>query len=244
MPAAISQPDSSICNPGEDVVILFARTPVPGGVKSRLQPPWTPDQACRFHIAATLDTAKLLDATLPNSTAVTRWIFWSESPPPDSSGIGLPASFRAAIQQGADLGERMAEAFARAFVSGARRAVIVGSDSPHLPASRIPQAFDELAHHDCVLGPSDDGGYYLIGCRRFDPQLFRGVEWGSRKAFEQTRTNAALLNFSVGNLDSWYDLDEWKDIERLTYEGRRGVDLPPHVAAFLKELEKEKGEHH
>ena len=242
MPESNPNPEARICNPGQDAAILFARTPLPGRVKSRLQPQLTPEQALRLHVAATLDTADFLDGAFPGEASIARWIFWSEPPAPDSRRLGLPLSFVCAIQQGKDLGERMADAFARAFASGARRVVIVGSDSPHLPASRLPQSLAALDDHDCVLGPAEDGGYYLIGCRRFDSGLFHGVEWGSSQVLEQTRANAARLGYLVSVLESCYDLDEWRDVERLIAEARRGLALPPRVAAFLKQLEKEKGE--
>lgn len=222
-------------NPGDDVSILFARTPVPGRVKTRLQPPLTAAEACRLHEAATHDTAELLDQTMAGAS---KRIFWSHAPASNenSGKVQLPSSFFAEVQRGHDLGARMADAFTRAFSSGASRVVIFGSDSPHLPASRIPQAFAVLSDHDCVLGPAEDGGYYLIGCRRFDPRLFDSVAWSSPQTFEQTLANARRLNYTVAVLESWYDLDEWRDIERLAEEAKRGLVLSPHVAAFLEQL--------
>ena len=230
-----------LCEEGDDVAILFARTPVPGQVKSRLFTHLTPEQACRLHCASTSDTAALLEQALPD---IPKWIFFSEAPSPNDSsdGLELPASFRAAIQEGSDLGERMAAAFVHAFDSGARRVVIFGSDSPTLPAAQAQRAFGLLADCDMVLGPTEDGGYYLIGCRRFDRRLFDRVKWSSPLTFEQTRANALRIGFAVRTLESWFDLDEWKDVERLLAAARQGHSLPPRVAAFLKQLGNEKGE--
>ena len=136
----------------------------------------------------------------------------------------------------------MASAFVRAFDSGARRVVIFGSDSPTLPAAQAQRAFGLLADCDMVLGPTEDGGYYLIGCRRFDRRLFDRVKWSSPLTFEQTRANALRLGFAVRTLESWFDLDEWKDVERLLAAARQGNSLPPHVAAFLEQLRNKKGE--
>jgi rSAM/selenodomain-associated transferase 1 len=241
MAGSPTQPQASICNAGADVAILFAKTPLPGTVKTRLLTHLTPEQACRLHIAATLDTADLLDATVRGDGSTARWIFWSEGCPPDAPSLSLPASFRAAVQHGASLGERMADAFGRAFACGARRVIIMGSDSPHLPPGRIPQAFAALELADCVLGPAADGGYYLIGCRRFDSGLFRAVEWGGPEVLEQTRANASLIGYIVSLLEPYYDLDEWKDVEHLLAEARGGMNLPPRVRAFLQQLEKEGG---
>jgi hypothetical protein len=136
----------------------------------------------------------------------------------------------------------MAAAFVRAFDSGARRVVIFGSDSPTLPAAQAQKAFALLADCDLVLGPTEDGGYYLIGCRRFDRRLFGRVTWSSPLTFEQTRATALRLGFAVRTLESWFDLDEWKDVERLLAAARQGHSLPAHLAAFLKQLGREKGE--
>ena len=135
----------------------------------------------------------------------------------------------------------MAQAFGRAFASGAVRVVILGSDIPHLPDVRIQQAFEALTNHNCVLGPSEDGGYYLIGCSRFDPCLFHEVEWGSPRVLEQTLANAARWSYRVKLLDPWYDLDQWSDIERLREEALRGAPLPAHLEAFFENLKMEKG---
>ena len=227
------------------MAILFSRAPTPGLVKSRLHTHLSPEQACALHVASTLDTAELIARALPLAS---KWIFWSEAPAPQdqtnalSGSLRLPRSFRAAVQQGDGLAERMADAFSRAFTSGARHIVIFGSDSPTLPAACIQQSFAALADCDLVLGPTEDGGYYLIGCRQFDPRLFADVEWSTPRTFIQTLRNAEQLGFRVQVLAPWYDLDEWKDVERMLQEARQGRPLPRHLVVFLEQLRKEKGE--
>lgn len=227
--------EAPLCNAGEDCAILFARTPIPGRVKSRLETHLTPEQACRLHCAATNDTATLLSQALPD---IPKWIFWSDGPPPEiaRSGLALPAGFHCASQVGNTLGERMAAAFTRAFTSGARRVAIFGSDSPTLPKHIVRQAYEALGRCDLVLGPTEDGGYYLIGCRRFAPPLFQGVEWSTPRTREQTLANARRLGYQAALLEPWFDLDEWKDVERLLAAARQGERLPAHLAAFLKQL--------
>ena len=227
----------NLCSAGEDCAILFAKNPVPGRVKTRLSPPLTPEQACRLHYASTSDVAELLSQSLPQ---VRKWIFWSESPLREKyAELSVPAEFRRSVQQGESLGERMGAAFARALASGARRVVLFGSDSPTLPDAVVRGAFDALLDCDLVLGPTEDGGYYLIGCRRFDEQLFQKVEWSTRRTFEQTMANARRLDYRVRVLELWFDLDQWSDVERLLPAVRRGGALPAHMAAFLKRLETE-----
>lgn len=220
---------AKLCQDGEDCAILFACAPVAGRVKSRLWTHFTPEQACQLHWACTEDTAALLGCSLPR---LPKWLFLSEEPVPE---IVLPDGFRLAIQQGSTLGDRMAAAFRCAFASGARRAVIFGSDSPTLPESLPQQAFDVLADSDLVLGPTEDGGYYLIGCRRFDPELFHAVEWSTPRTLQQTLANAERLGFRAAILQRWFDLDEWEDVERLLTAARQGQPLPKHLESFLRQ---------
>ena len=227
-----------LCEEGGDCAIVFARNPVAGRVKSRLWARLTPEQACRLHCASTNDTLALLDHSLPSAQ---KWLFFSE---PLANGaaqgaIRVPASFGMGVQRGDGLGERMSDAFERAFRDGARRAVIFGSDSPTLPSAISRDAFERLNDCDLAIGPAEDGGYYLIGCRRFDRRLFEGVEWGTPLAFQQTLTNAERMHYSLAVLERWFDLDEWKDIERVIAEARAGRALPEHLAAFLKEFRNE-----
>lgn len=223
-----------LCGPGDDCTILFARTPVSGRVKSRLLSRLTPEQACALHCAAANDTAYLLARTLPHAAL---WLFLSEKPAPSGQRpLGPPPSFRWTVQIEGTLGDRMGAAFARALSSGACRVVIFGSDSPTLPRSVPPLAFHHLGESDLVVGPTDDGGYYLIGCRRFDPALFAGVEWSTPRTCAQTLANAAKLGYRTALLERWFDLDTWSDIERLLADARRGTPLPPHLAAFFSEF--------
>jgi len=227
------EPDSlPLCRTGGDCAILFARTPVPGRVKSRLLPRFSPEQACALHCAATSDTAALLDDTLPHAAL---WLFLSEQPwGTEAGGLVLPQRFRRAVQASGSLGDRLAASFARAFSSGARRVVIFGSDSPTLPRSVPSQAFRALDDADLVLGPADDGGYYLIGCRRFEPRLFQNIAWSTPRTAEQTLANAAALGWRTALLDPWFDLDTWGDVERLLADARGGAPLPAHLAAFFQ----------
>jgi rSAM/selenodomain-associated transferase 1 len=199
----------------------------------------SPEQACALHCAATSDTAALLAQTLPR---LSLWLFLSEEPSGGEAGgpmageIVLPPRFRCTVQAEGTLGDRMSAAFARAFSSGARSVVIFGSDSPTLPRSVPPLAFHHLQESDLVVGPTDDGGYYLIGCRRFDPRLFEGVEWSTPLTCSKTLANAANLGYRTSLLERWFDLDSWSDVGRLLADFRCGAPLPLHLAAFLQEF--------
>jgi len=120
-------------------------------------------------------------------------------------------------QSGEDLGERMKNAFSRCFSEGPRSVVIIGSDIPDLPVWIIEEAFFSLDDHDAVIGPSVDGGYYLIGFRNetFNPDIFAGPIWGTEDVFRQTMTILRETGTLVHVLPPWQDIDNVEDIAAL-----------------------------
>ncbi len=194
----------------ENLLLIFARTPVPGKVKTRLLPQLTPEQACALHAAMIEDTAELA-GSFPGR----RRILFSEDIPP----LDLPPGTETGRQAAGDLGARLSAALSENFAAGFEKVVVLGSDSPHLPPERLREALRELDEADLVLGPAEDGGYYLIALRRFSPEVFDGVEWSTPRAFEQTRRADGRAGFRVATLGPFYDLDEWKDLKRLVASG-------------------------
>lgn len=116
------------------------------------------------------------------------------------------------------LGERMSVFFSEAFQSGADRVVLIGSDSPTLPRENIAAAFELLAENDVVLGPTPDGGYYLIGARRTTPPVFEDVAWSTPDVLAQTIERFRAAELTYEQLPSWYDVDELADLHRLRDE--------------------------
>lgn len=121
-------------------------------------------------------------------------------------------------QRGDDLGKRMERYFRQAFQRGAQRVVLIGSDSPTLPRPFVETAFQRLADHDVVLGPSHDGGYYLIGAAGGVPAIFDNVAWGSDRVWSQTLAHLEADGSDYAVLPEWYDVDERDDLERLRRE--------------------------
>jgi rSAM/selenodomain-associated transferase 1 len=204
--------------------LVFARTPRPGAVKTRLTSHLTPEQACALHIAMIEDTAELA-RRFPGR----RRLLFSE----EIVWLDLPPGFEVGRQADGDLGERLVKALADGFADGAHKIVVLGSDSPHLPPARLRKALEALDQVDMVLGPAEDGGYYLVGVRRFSPEIFHGVEWGGPRACAQTRAAAERAGFTVAALDLFYDLDEWQDLERLKKEGAIPLGTAPRVLRLL-----------
>ena len=206
-----------------------------GRVKTRLIGRLTAQQAAELHQAMIADTADLV-AALP--LPAERRVLFSEEPPP----MTLPAGIEAGRQAGGDLGARLVAAIKSAFAGGAEKAIVLGSDSPHLPPARILEAVEALDTAELVLGPTDDGGYYLVGCRlvgcragRFSSAAFAGVEWGTSRVFQQTRAAAAAAGLSTASLAPSYDLDEWEDLMRFARDAARAPRTRVLLDALLLE---------
>ena len=118
-------------------------------------------------------------------------------------------------QSEGDLGLRMQHFFDTAFESGYDQVLLVGSDTPTLPRSTFQSAIDQLAQNDVVLGPTEDGGYYLVGAKRRTPPIFTGVAWSTEQVWEQTTDQLRNRDLTYGTLPKWYDIDNVHDLRRV-----------------------------
>ena len=194
-------------------LVVLARAPHLGRVKTRLTPPLTRQQALELHLAFVEDTLERLARF--RRPGLERWLYLSE---PSPEHLDVAPTWSSALQTGDDLGARMEDVFRQAFEDGRERVVIVGSDSPTLPLDYLDQAYAALAAHDAVLGPAEDGGYYLVGSSRFIPELLRGITWGSSRVLEQSTEALSRAGRSFHLLPSWYDVDTAEDLSRLQKE--------------------------
>jgi len=155
--------------------------------------------------------------------------------PDDAAGYfrTLAPDFDVLPQQGSDLGARLDNALTRCLTNGYRKAVIMDSDSPTLPVERLVEAFETLDTHDLVLGPCDDGGYYLIGMKRPAPKLLREVQMSTSTVVRDTLALAAAEKLSVALLSPWYDVDTSAELDRLCQELAM---LPGDCAAHTRAL--------
>lgn len=194
-------------------LIVFARAPLPGRAKTRLIPALGPARAAELYRCFLLDTLDLarrspadviLAAAEPEHLGLLRAMADEACP-----GAGL------IVQQGADLGERILSALRETLGAGHPCTVVIGSDSPNLPAQRVCEALDLSARRDLVLGPCLDGGYYLVGAHAARPEFFRDIAWGSEAALSDTVARARTAGASIALLEPWYDVDTPADLERL-----------------------------
>jgi len=223
-------------------LILFAKVPRSGKVKTRFLPDLSPEQASQIYRAFILDTL--------NSTASLKGVKRILACDPnrqDPFFKGLAERFGLTLidQIGKDLGERMRNALVEAHRLGFDQAVVIGMDLPTLPVDYIQGAFRELKKHSqgpsIVLGPSADGGYYLIGCSRQVPAIFDGIAWGTERVLTQTLARIADNHLNAALLPFWYDVDTLQDLrflaQHLNYlERKTGKPVALETVRVLKTL--------
>ena len=207
-------------DPTCEKLFVFVKAPRPGTVKTRLAEAVGGEAAC----AAYRD----LVITLLNQLQSLRAVELCFSPDDASAEIQgwLKADWNSRPQGGGDLGHRLQSAFERAFATGVKRAVIIGSDCPAITAEDICEAWRSLRTHDVVLGPATDGGYWLIGLRRPQPQLFRDIPWSTERVLIETTKRIQQAGLSVQVLRELQDVDTEADWRRfLAWRNRDGIKI-------------------
>jgi uncharacterized protein len=196
------------------LICVFAKPPLPGRVKTRL--------------AATLGEARaaaLARAFLEDTWAVASRVSWARPILATTGGgavdFGLPGRPVIWLQGDGDLGARL-ERIVRRGLAVARFVIAIGADSPGLPGRLLDRACAELARADAVLGPAEDGGFYLLGLRRCPPRLLEGLPWSAVTTFTATRDRLVQRGASVALLEPWFDVDRAADLDRLRLLIERG----------------------
>ena len=193
-------------------VAIMAKAPRPGTVKTRLCPPLLPAEAAALYRCFLLDKIAAVGA-LADTQPVVAYT-------PDDARAefdGLAPGFSLVAQRGRDLGARLHSTLASLLAAGHAGAIAVDSDTPNLPGAFLQQAVHCLTRPgpDVVLGPTEDGGYYLIGVRRAHRELFDGVPWSTSDVLDVTLKRAAEAGLRAACLPSWFDVDTPDDLQRL-----------------------------
>jgi uncharacterized protein len=198
----------------ETAVAIMAKAPQPGQVKTRLCPPLSHREAALLYQCFLADKIAQVNA-LPRATPVV-----SYSPDEAKSVFQdlTPAHFMLMPQRGDDLGARIFFTFDQLFRQGYTQVIVIDSDTPTLPIAYLEQAFRLIAaqQNDVVLGPTEDGGYYLIGLRQSHRELFERMPWSTSQVFPETRRRSEQFGLTVACTESWYDVDTPEDLARLT----------------------------
>lgn len=208
-------------------LVIFLKAPMAGHVKTRLAADIGPKAACEIYQACVGLTLERLASWHGRTT-----LCLDQPPRLPQAKAWLGDDWMLRPQQGQDLGERLAHATHTAFQDGASRVVVIGTDSPWISPSDIEQAFAALEQSDVVLGPTDDGGYYLIGLVRPSPGLFEGISWSTPQVCAQTQARAAALGLRISVLPRRYDLDVREDVKRFLAEERSRGSTSAYVQAM------------
>jgi rSAM/selenodomain-associated transferase 1 len=211
----------------------MAKVPGFAPVKSRLHPALTAERATELYRCFLLDRLDAL-ATLPDTAPL---VAFTPVDAADAIAAMVPRGVRCIPQRGRDLGERLATLLDTLIAEGHPGAIALDSDSPTLPTAYVLEAARTLAAEaaDVVIGPCDDGGYYLIGLRAPEPRLFEEIPWSTASVLPLTLRRAQDLGLKTHVLPAWFDVDTEADLRRLHGEMRaRGG--PPRTLAFVRDL--------
>lgn len=186
-----------------DTLLIFIKNPTLGKVKTRLASTVGEERALQIYLALLQHTRRIAQ-----SLPVHRQLFYSDYI--DLADEWPLVDFEKRMQAPGSLGERMAQAFQEAFVQ-ADRVVIIGSDCASLSKEVVTTAFDLLHHHDFVIGPALDGGYYLLGMRSFFPEVFEKIAWSTVEVFPATLERIKALGKTHALLPTLSDIDYEED---------------------------------
>ena len=214
-------------------LVIMAKAPRLGSVKTRLAESLSLQAVTELYRCLLNDTIALAQALDQVEIAIM-------CPASDVDGLSQAVAKTARIvpQTGQGLAAGLASAFKYFATSGQTQVLAFNSDSPHLPASVLETAFDMLEARDLVVGPTHDGGYYLVGARAFHADLFASDGMGTANALEALLTRARALKLSMHLTDTFYDIDVAGDLTRLAAELRLAPARAPQTAVWLKQWEQ------
>jgi hypothetical protein len=191
-------------------LIIFAKAPIPGEVKTRLCPPLDWEEAASLHGSLVMDAIERTKSL----KGITLYV--AGAPDLDHPFFKVMEGrygARLLLQRGPDLGARMKQAMQEAFTQGAGNVLLTGTDLPTLPRTHLVEALTLITHHAVVLGPTTDGGYYLVGLRKMIPEVFQGIAWSTASVCAETKKKVEAAGLSLGLLPECRDLDTLEDLK-------------------------------
>lgn len=211
-------------------LVIMAKAPKPGMVKTRLMERLSSSVVTALYRCLLEDTVALAKSLACVNVAVM-------CPEKDQNELAdlLGNTVRVVAQNGEGLAAGLTSVFRHFTAAGRQQVIAFNSDSPHLAPSVLESAFEILATHDVVVGPTHDGGYYLVGAKAAYPSLFEGEDMGTGSAFDRLLARTKALELSTGLTEPFYDIDVASDLTRLAAELRRTPAKAPRTAAWLNE---------
>ncbi len=224
-----------------EALVVMAKAPREGEVKTRLAGALTAEEARQLYIAFLSDTFALMEEVMEERDDLSLALCYTPEGEEEAFEEVEREGSMMIAQRGGDLGERLRNCFADLFAMGFESVVVIGADSPTLPGELIYDAFDSLENeNDVIAGPTTDGGYYLIGMRRLHPRLFEAVPWSTTEVMAATEARAREAGVNLIVMPEWYDVDTPEELEKLKEELRQTRESAPFTRRFLKELAKNK----
>ena len=210
-------------------LVIMAKAPKPGRVKTRLNPSLPQPAVIAFYCCLLDDTLQLVRSLGDVEIAI-----MCPGSDVDEMANLVGDGVRVVAQTGEGLAAALTSVF-REFAAAGRRVIAFNSDSPHLPVSVLQSAFETLVTSDVVVGPTHDGGYYLVGAKTTHPALFEGDGMGTGNALDILLQRAGAMQLSVGFTDPFYDIDVVDDLVRLAAELKLAPARAPRTAAWMKQ---------
>jgi uncharacterized protein len=222
-------------NDGRDALVIVAKYPTPGRAKTRLGASIGFEQSARLYHAFLRDMAARFEQSARSDGYD---LLWACADDPMRMKTILGAEARTFVQRGADFAERLYHISHDVAALGYARTIVLGSDSPQIPAETITKAFALLADADVVLGPADDGGYYLAGLHNqpTPPDIFTGIVMSTPRVYAQTVERTWALGLTLRQLAATFDVDTRDDLLRLGHALESAPSLAPHTHACLRAL--------
>ena len=242
----------SVLHPGSSASVragvcalgVMTKAPEAGKVKTRLVPPLTAEEAAALNICFLRDITSSIDFAVKHAKAMGIAVYTPVGSESSYDEI-LPGDFAMLAQRGDAFGERLLFAAEDLFQLGFDSVCLINSDSPTVPPQVFLEAVENLSRPGdrIVLGPSDDGGYYLIGLKKLHARLFEEIDWSTEKVFEQTMERAQELNIEVHCLPSGFDVDDRATLRRLCDEllAQSSNSMAPATQRFLNKLVESRG---
>jgi rSAM/selenodomain-associated transferase 1 len=227
------------------ILIIIAKEPQVGTTKTRLSPPLKLSEAADLFEA-------LLDDTIDLASSIEGIDLGVAVTPPESVAYferKMPTGTFLIPVTCVDIGDCLKRVFEELFQLGYAKVLAFNSDGPSLPKEYINRAVHFLEENDIVFGPSEDGGYYLVGLKQLYPEIFSNIEWSTSQVLAQSLANAGKVNLRAALLPEWYDVDTASDVKRLMEEvdtlpanqlehTRRFFEgLPPELRSILVDIE-------
>jgi rSAM/selenodomain-associated transferase 1 len=223
----------------KEALVVMAKAPRAGEVKTRLLGALSPEEARGLYVAFLSDAFALMeDVSEEREELALALCYTPEGAEEAFEDVEREGSLMIP-QRGENLGERLANCFADLFALGFESVVVIGADSPTLPGEYVFDAFECFeTDDDVVIGPTEDGGYYLVGMRKLHKRIFEDIPWSGSGAMDATIERAREAELNLVLLPEWRDVDTPEDFERLKRELGENREAAKFTRRFLKELNR------